>query len=278
MLSPREFIKSYSKTGAAKAQDGSLRLFVLAVLAGFFISIAGAATNTAAFAQDSVSAVKLVCALLFPFGLLMVILSGSELFTGNCLMLISLLERTASVRGVLRNLAVVYLGNFAGAFLTAAACAYSGQLDLHGGMLAMHTIEVAVAKCGLSFGKALLLGVLCNVLVCAAVVFASMAGSIPGKAIGAYVPVCFFVLCGFEHSIANMYYVPAGLLAARLPQYDWILSIVDVSGLSWGAFLLKNLLPVTLGNVIGGAGVALLLWLCHGRLAEKHEYSRASRM
>lgn len=278
MLSPSEFIKSYSKTGAAKAQDSTLRLFVLAVLAGFFIGIAGAATNTAAFGQSSVSAAKLVCGLLFPFGLIMVILCGTELFTGNCLMLISVLERTASWRGVLRNLAVVYLGNFVGAFLTAAACAYSGQLDLDSGILALYTIRLAVTKCSLSFGKAVLLGILCNVLVCAAVVFASMAGSIPGKAIGAYVPICFFVLCGFEHCVANMYYIPAGILAAQLPQNEMLLSIVDVSGLSWGSFLLNNLLPVTLGNIIGGAGLALLLWLCHGKWAEKREYSRESRV
>lgn len=271
MLSPNEFIKTYSLTGAAKTEDDALRLLALGTLAGFFIGIAGAATNSAAFSFATVSAAKLVCALLFPFGLLMVILSGAELFTGNCLITISGMEGSATWGGMLRNLVIVYIGNFIGAFLTAAACVYAGQLSLGGGELAVYTIRLAAAKCALPFGRALLLGVLCNMLVCSAVVFAAMARSIPGKAIGAYVPICFFVLCGFEHCVANMYYIPAGLLALKVPEYAALaaLFVPDTSALSWGGFLLNNLLPVTLGNVLGGIGVALLLWLCHGKWAAK---------
>lgn len=271
MLSPGESIKAYSVIGASKAQAPASRLFALGVLAGFFIAIAGAATNTAALAFASAPAAKLAAALLFPFGLIMVILTGAELFTGNCLMLISALEGTARWPGILRNLVIVYLGNFAGAALTAAACVYSGQLGLGGGALALYTIKLAAAKCSLPFGKALLLGVLCNILVCTAVMLALMAKSVPGKAIGAYVPICFFVLCGFEHCIANMYYVPAGLLSMGVPAYAAMAAAagVELGGLSWPAFLLNNLLPVTLGNILGGMGLALLLWFCHGRVQTK---------
>jgi len=277
MLNPGEFIKRYAEAGRKKAQAPAPRLFLLALLAGAFIALAGAAANTAVFGLGTVSLTKLVSALLFPFGLIMVVFSGAELFTGNCLLLIAGLEGSARWRDILKNLGIVYLGNFAGATLTAAACVYAGQLSLGGGALAAYTITVAAGKCGLGFGRALLLGLLCNVLVCAGVVFAFMAGSAPGKAIGAYAPVCLFVLCGFEHSIANMYYIPAGLLAMGIPEYA-ALAAGSAETLSWTAFLLNNLLPVTLGNLAGGLGFALLLWLCHGRWAVKQDTAGAVRL
>lgn len=263
MLNQAEFIKAYSAVGGAKAADRAGRLFALAVLAGFLIGMAGAATNTLAFGFTSLSAVKLICGLLFPFGLIMVILSGAELFTGNCLMLISLLEGRAGWKGLLRNLLIVYLGNFAGALLAAAACVYSGQLNLGGGALAVYTVRLAAAKCSLGFGQALLLGILCNILVCAGVMFAAMAKTLAGKALGAYIPVSFFVFCGFEHSIANMYYIPSGLLALGRPEYQGYIGAGEAAGPGLGSFLFGNLLPVTLGNIIGGMGFALLMWLCH---------------
>lgn len=279
MLSPGEGIKAYSAIGASKAAAPAAQLFALGLLAGFFIAIAGAATNTAALAFASAPAVKLVCALLFPLGLIMTVLTGAELFTGNCLMLISAAEGTAHWPGILRNLLIVYWGNFAGAVLTAAACVYSGHMELGGGALALYIIRLAAAKCALSFGKALLLGVLCNILVCTAVILTVMAKSVSGKAIGAYVPVCLFVLCGFEHCIANMYYIPAGLMCKGVPAYASLAAAagVELGGLSWPAFLLNNLLPVTLGNILGGMGLALLLWFCHGR-AVKTEATGASRL
>ena len=278
MLSPGEGIKAYSAIGASKAEAPAARLFALGVLAGFFVAIAGAATNTAALAFDAAPAAKLICALLFPFGLIMVVLTGAELFTGNCLMLRSAAEGAARWPGILRNLLIVYLGNFAGAVMTAAACVYSGQMELGGGALALYTIRLAAAKCSLSFGKALLLGVLCNILVCTAVILSVLAKNVPGKAIGAYVPICLFVLCGFEHCIANMYYIPAGLMSKGVPAYAALAAAagVELGGLSWPAFLLNNLLPVTLGNVLGGMGLALLLWFCHGRTM-KTETTGAAR-
>lgn len=265
MLNPGEFVETYAKLGAAKAKAPAARLFILGILAGFFIAMAGAATNTAAFSFSSPSAVKLVCGLLFPFGLVMVILTGAELFTGNCLMAISLLSRSAGIGGVLRNLVIVYFGNFFGALLGAAACVLAGQFELSGGTLAVYTMKLAAAKCSLSFGRAFLLGVLCNILVCTAVSCSIMAKSLPGKAVGAYLPICFFVLCGFEHCIANMYYIPAGLFAKAVPGYAELALAagIDLGALSWGRFLLNNLLPVTLGNVAGGVGLAVLLWVCH---------------
>lgn len=266
MLSPKEFIRCYADIGAAKTRTGATRLLLLAVLAGFFIAIAGSATNVAAHSLSSVSAAKTVCGALFPFGIIMVVLTGAELFTGNCLITVSVLDGTARLSGLLRNLAIVYLGNFIGAALTAAACVYSGQLDMSGGALAVYTVRIAAAKCSLGFGKALLLGVLCNILVCVSVYCALCAKSVPGRAVGAHLPVCIFVICGFEHSIANMYYIPAGLLALRVPRYAQLVSEagVELSRLTAGSFLLNNLLPVTLGNILGGLGFAALMWYCFG--------------
>ena len=200
---------------------------------------------------------------------LVVILTGAELFTGNCLISISVLERKASLGGMLRSWGLVYLGNFGGALALAAACAFCGQLDYSGGALAVYTVKTAAAKCALPCGNAVVLGVLCNILVCAGVMCSLCAKDVSGRAVGAFVPVCVFVLCGFEHCVANMYYVPAGIFAISVPRYARLTleAGVDVSALTWGSFLLHNLLPVTLGNILGGAGLGALLWACHGKRA-----------
>ena len=226
-------------------------------------------TNTAAHTIANVSAARIICGFLFPFGLIMVILTGAELFTGNCLISISVLERKASPGGMLRSWGLVYLGNFGGALALAAACVFCGQLDYSGGALAVYTVKTAAAKCALPFGNAVVLGVLCNILVCAGVMCSLCAKDVSGRAVGAFVPVCVFVLCGFEHCVANMYYVPAGIFALSVPRYARLTleAGVDVSALTWGSFLLHNLLPVTLGNILGGAGLGALLWACHGKRA-----------
>ena len=142
-------------------------------------------------------------------------------------------------------------------------------MNLNGGALALQVLRTASAKCALSFASAFVLGIFCNVLVCLAV-FAGLSGKdVPGRVLGAFLPVCFFVVCGFEHSIANLFYVPAGLLAKTVPQYAALAAEVrlDLSGLTWGGFLLGNLLPVTLGNIVGGVGVGGLFWVCHLRKA-----------
>ena len=268
MLSPAEFVESYCGIGEKKCASGAGKLLVLSVLAGFFIAMGGAVTNTAAHALENPSVIKIVCGLLFPFGLIMVILTGAELFTGNCLLAIPLLERCVRPGAAVRNLALVYIGNAVGALAAAAGCVWGGQLNLSGGALAVYTIRLAANKCALSFPAALILGILCNVLVCTAVMCALCAKDVAGRAVGAFVPVCFFVLAGFVHWVANLYYVPAGLLALTVPRYAELAAAagVDCSALSWGSFLVKNLLPVTLGNLLGGLGFGALVWAGHRKL------------
>lgn len=265
MFSPAEFVDNYANIGAGKAKAPAVKLLLLGFLAGLYIALGGAVTNTAAHAVANVSAARIICGLLFPFGLIMVILTGAELFTGNCLIPISVLEKKATVGGMVRNLVLVYLGNFAGALALAAACAFCGQLDYSAGGLAVFTVKLAAAKCALPFGSALVLGILCNVLVCAGVVCSLCAKDVAGRAVGAFVPVAVFVICGFEHCVANMYYIPAGLFAMSVPKYAALVQAagLDVSALTWGNFLVGNLLPVTLGNIIGGMGLAVILWTAH---------------
>ncbi|BAK98425.1 putative formate transporter [Oscillibacter valericigenes Sjm18-20] len=266
MLSPAEFVESYAGIGERKADAGVVRLFLSGILAGFAIGVGGAVTTAATFAIENVSAAKIISGVLFPLGLIMVLLTGAELFTGNCLMTISLLERHIRLRGMLRNFAVVYLGNFFGALLLAwAIISFSGP-GMGDGLI-LKTISTAAAKCALPFGRALGLGILCNILVCAAVMMALCAGDVMGRAVGAFGPICCFVICGFEHCVANMYFISAGLFALTLPDCGQLAAEagIDISALTWNNFLLHNLLPVTVGNILGGCGFAALIWTAHRR-------------
>lgn len=267
LFTPRECAANYAAAGGAKTRMPWPRLFLLAVLAGFFIAMGGAATNTAAHTIHNVGAARIVCGLLFPFGLAMVVLTGAELFTGNTLIFISVLDRQATVRGMLRNWCIVYAGNAAGAILAAAGCAFGGQLNYSGGQLAVFTMQLAAGKCSLPVGNAVVLGILCNVLVTTGVLLSLSAKNLTGRVAGAYLPISFFVLCGFEHCIANLFYVPAGLFAKGIPAYAALAASagMDLSALTWGNFLRRNLLPVTAGNLLGGLAMAGLVWYCHVR-------------
>ena len=266
MLSPKETGERYIKAGQVKAGQPIDRLLVLGLLAGAFIALAAVGANTAMATVANPSLAKLTAACVFPGGLAMVLLAGSELFTGNCLMVIPLLERKIGWGGMLRNWLFVYVGNLLGALLVAALVCLGGQWSLFGGQLAVTTIKVAAGKVALSFPSALVLGVCCNFLVCIAVWISFAAESVGGRLAGIFFPIMLFVLSGFEHSVANMYYIPAGILAAADPAYAQLAveAGVDISGLTWSAFFCRNLLPVTVGNIIGGSLlVGCLYWYAY---------------
>ncbi len=249
MNTPKQTAAGYIDTGAGKAAMAKGRMFLLAVLAGAFIALAGVGSVI-----GTAQAGKLAGACIFPAGLAMVVLAGSELFTGNNLMVISLLAKKITAGQLLLAWAVVYIGNFVGAAAVAALSVWAGAFD--GAYETL--IAAAQAKVALSFGQAVLRGALCNMLVCTAVWMSMAAKDAAGKVLALYLPIMLFVVCGFEHSIANMFYIPAGLLAAR--QYG-----ADPGALGIGAFLVKNLLPVTLGNLLGGAGLGALLYAIYLR-------------
>lgn len=258
MLTPEEFTARYAAIGAKKSTMDLEKLLLLSILAGFLIGMGGAVTNTASCAVSNPSVARIISGMLFPFGLIMVLFLGAELFTGNCLIVIAVLEGWVKWHGMLRNLVWVYLGNALGAAALAWACVYAGQLDFADGQLAAWTIRTAAAKCAIPAGQAVLRGVLCNLLVCVGVVCGLSAKSAGGRAVGTFVPVVFFVICGFEHCVANWYYVPAGLFAcARYPE---LAAGMNCAALTWDQFISSNLLPVTLGNVLGGCGLGALLW------------------
>lgn len=188
----------------------------------------------------------------------MVILLGAELFTGDCLMALGVAEKHISVADCIRVLVLVFLGNFAGALIFTALVYCSGQLDYSAGGLGAYTIKVAYGKATLPFGKAFTSGILCNILVCAAVLMAICAKDISGKLLVSFFVIMLFVTAGFEHCVANMYYITAGLFCKMNPDYVnkamelYGYTEAQLSQLSWGSFLVKNLILVTLGNIVGG--------------------------
>ncbi|MDL2214526.1 formate/nitrite transporter family protein [Clostridia bacterium OttesenSCG-928-O13] len=264
MNSPAEIAQNYCATGKAKAERPFARMLVLAIMAGAIIALGGVASNTVSHGMESVAASRAMAGVFFAFGLPMVMLSGAELFTGNSLICITCLNKETTITKMLRNWVVVYFGNFIGGVLVAAGCAYAGQFNYSAGGLAVQTIRIAVAKCSLSFGPALVMGIFCNILVCMGVVCSLAAKDATGRILGAFVPVAAFVASGYEHCVANMYYVPAGIFAMMRGDYAALAAEagIDTAALTWGNFFVKNLIPVTLGNIIGGMALGFVLWGC----------------
>ncbi len=270
-FSPPEIAKEFVELGYKKATTSSPLLVLLGILAGAFIAFASQGSNVAIHTIESVGLSKTLAGAIFAAGLIMVVVGGAELFTGNALIIISCLERKTKWSDLLRNWLLVYIGNFIGSLIIAFLIWRSGQLDFSDGMLGALTIKTAVYKTGLTFEKAFFMGVLANWLVCMAVWMAMAAKDIAGKILAIFFPIWLFVTSGFEHSIANMYYIPAGILAKSNPAWVQAALSMGVSadrldGLNWATFIFKNLLPVTLGNIVGGALlVAVVYWLCYLR-------------
>ena len=249
MHPPSEIVKICSTAAGAKTRLKIGKMFVLAMFAGFFIGFGALGSTIAGCRVESPAIARILSAAVFPIGLMMVLCAGAELFTGNSLITVTLLDRKCTVWAMLRNWLVVFLGNFAGSVLLAAIVVYGHTYSMPAfghDVLPATAVATARAKCSLSFGDAFLRGILCNFLVCIAVWIGYSAKDLAGKAIGIMLPIFMFVLCGFEHCVANMYFVPAGIFAAA--EYG-----IDPGNASWTAFLCKNLLPVTLGNIVGGA-------------------------
>lgn len=266
-----EVVAGYSEASRKKTASPVWRLLLLGIVAGAFIAFGCVATNTSAHSLTDVSTARTVSGLLFPGGISMVILMGAELFTGNCMMVLSVIDKKITVLQLLKNWIFVYIGNFLGSVLVAFACANIGQFNYSNGGLAVYTMKLAVTKTSLSFGHALVLAIFCNVLVCFAVFSSLAAKDVVGRILGTFLPIAFFVICGFEHCVANMYYIPAGIFASHIPEYAAKAAAagVDLSSLTWGSFLKHNLFPVTLGNIIGGAAVGVIMWLCYAYEGKK---------
>lgn len=246
MKSPADIAANYVTVGKGKTELPALNTFLLGIMAGAFIALGGLGSQIASCNAATASAGRMISSVVFPIGLFMVLVGGAELFTGNCLILVSVLAGKAKISGMLKNWVLVYFGNMVGGFIIAALAAFSHIYNFDNGNLATNVVNTAVTKANISFSDGLLRGILCNILVCMAVWCAFAADELAGKILALWLPVMLFIIGGFEHCVANMYFIPAGMLTSAL--YG-----IPADGLSLFGFFVTNLIPVTIGNIIGGA-------------------------
>jgi formate transporter len=272
-LMPPQIAKKASDVGLGKAQMSALRVFVLAVLAGAFIGL-GAMFATVAVAGASevvpFGVARVLAGLVFCLGLILVVVAGAELFTGNNLISIAWAERKVRTGAVLRNWAIVYAGNLVGALATVLLVFAGGQYEFGDGAVGSSALAIAETKSTLGFGQAVALGVMCNALVCLAIWLTYSARSVTDKILAIIFPISAFVAAGFEHSVANMFFLPMGVLIREQGSDEFFASSgtapSDYPDVSWANVIVDNLLPVTIGNVIGGAVmVGLVYWVVYVR-------------
>lgn len=266
---PSEMAQRVRTIGVNKAKQDVVTTFVLAMLAGAFIAL-GANFATVVWTDNGLGygLSRLVGGVVFALGLILVIVGGAELFTGNSLIVMAWASHKVRTRELLTNWFVVYIGNFVGAFATAYGIYLSGQWSADAYRLGATALNIANVKTSLDLLPAFVLGVFCNTLVCLAVWLCLSARSTTDKILSIIPPIAAFVAAGFEHSIANMYFIPLGLFLRNEPG---VLAAANktaeqLSQLTWQGFLWNNLLPVTLGNVVGGAlMVAAVYWFVYLR-------------
>jgi formate transporter len=249
---PGEIAKRVETAGVAKARLSALQTLTLAALAGAFIAFGGMFYTLAMTGADpALGSARLLGGVAFSLGLILVVIAGAELFTGNNLIVMAWADRLITTRALLRNWGLVYLGNAIGAATMLALTFGAGLQDLGGGAYGETATAIAQAKVAISAPRAFFSGVLCNILVCLAVWMCFSSRRVTGKVFCVLFPVAAFVALGFEHSIANMYLIPAGMLAGN--GFD-------------AAALLANIIPVTLGNILGGGLlVAFVYWVIYRR-------------
>ncbi len=252
ILKPTELCDASINAGCGKTKLTTLQQSILGIMAGAYIAIGGIVSAVASHSITNFGVSKLVGGALFPIGLVLVIICGAELFTGNCLMIVPKMDGKISFASMFKNWVIVYFTNFIGAIIIAFLVYQAGVFNMNSGKLGGTVIKVASAKGSLPFWTAFSSGILCNFLVCLAVWGATAAKEVAGKVVMAWFPVMVFVICGFEHCVANMYFLTAGIFAksnAALVQASGLSSDKIINGLG----IIHNLIPVTLGNIVGGA-------------------------
>lgn len=254
---PAQVVDSSINSQINKANLPLVKMILLGIMAGAFIAIGGAASNVAVHDISNVGLSRTLAGAIFPVGLILVVLVGGELFTGNCLMIMARMDKKINTISMIRNLIVVYVSNLAGALMIDLLVFFSGQFDYTNGGLGAYTIKVAISKATIAPGTAIASGILCNILVCLAILMATAAKDVAGKILAIFFPICAFVICGFEHCIANMFYIPAGMLAATNSEY--VAKAEELYGitaqqcsdlLSVGSC--SSFIFVTIGNILGG--------------------------
>ncbi len=280
-LMPAEMAKRAEYVGVRKAETAASTLLALSILAGAFIALGAIFSTTVVAGGISIKDAageaafstgfpygfnRLLAGLVFCVGLILVVVGGAELFTGNNLIVMAWASRKITTTALLRNWVIVYFGNFIGSIGTAAVLFFSKQFLNGGGSVGLTALNIAKSKVEFGFGQALALGILCNALVCMAVWMTFSARSTIDKIAAIIFPVTAFVAAGFEHSIANMYFIPIAIFIKDFADGKFWEMIsktpADYASITWGNFLVKNLIPVTIGNIIGGVVmVAAVYWL-----------------
>lgn len=269
---PPEVAARAEDIGVSKGNLDFLSMFMLAVLAGAFIAFGAIFYTTVVTGiADKVGfgITKLLGGLAFSLGLILVVVAGAELFTGNNLLVMATASGKLPVSKLGWNWLVLYIGNFIGSILMAAIIFLTVQYETSEGQVGVTALNIANAKCGLDFGTALTRGICCNILVCLAVWLTFSCRTTGDKIIAIIFPITAFVACGFEHSVANMYFIPTGLFIKNsAPTHFWTMinqTAGDYANLTWLNFA-RNLLPVTIGNLLGGvAFVGIVYWVIHLR-------------
>lgn len=278
-LLPQEMATRAEYLGVRKADMPFLKMFMLSVLAGAFISLGAIFATTVGAGGMAVSApdgavafntglpygvTRLLMGLVFSLGLILVVVGGAELFTGNNLIVMAWASGKVTALALLRNWIIVYAGNFVGALGTVVLMFFTRQYSFGSNSVGITALKIGVSKVDLAFLQAIALGVLCNALVCLAVWLSYSARSTIDKIFAIVFPVTAFVASGFEHSIANMYFIPYALFIKDFdPEFTQTVAdkVPNLEHLTWQAFFINNLLPVTIGNIIGGAVlVAAVYW------------------
>lgn len=273
-LLPSEMASKAESIGVKKAGLSTAKMFALAILAGAFIAVGAlfATTVSTGFGAAGwpTGLQRLLAGIAFSVGLILVVVGGAELFTGNNLIVMAWAGGKVRTVHLLRNWGIVYVGNFVGAIATALLMFVSGQYAFSGGQIGLQALSTATNKVGYGFLQAVALGILCNALVCLAVWLTYSARSTTDKVFAILFPITAFVAAGFEHSVANMYFLPMALLIKDYAPPSFWESIgkvpADFAALTWQAFIVANLIPVTIGNIIGGTVlVGAIYWFVYLR-------------
>lgn len=271
---PAEMALKAEAIGVKKANLAFWPLFALSVLAGAFIALGSIfATTVSAGSTLPYGVTRLLTGLVFSLGLVLVIVGGAELFTGNNLIIMAFTSGKITLKALLRNWGIVFFGNLVGAIGTSVLMFLTRQYSFGGGSIGLNALNIANHKAGLEFIQAVALGIMCNALVCLAVWMCYSARTTTDKILSIILPISGFVAAGFEHNVANMYFIPIGILIKDFaPASFWQASAITNAGvgienftnLTWGNFFIHNLLPVTIGNIIGGAAlVGLVYWFVY---------------
>lgn len=267
---PVQVFEANVKAGEGKTKLALLKCILLGMMAGGFIAFGGATSNAAIHNISNQGLAKTLAGCIFPVGLMMIVFVGGELFTGDCLMIAGVCDKRFKVIDMIKTLVIVFFSNMAGAVIIAALVYFSGLLDYTDGALGAFTIKVAYGKTTIAPFRAVCSGILCNIFVCIAVLMATAAKEIAGKVWAIFFPIWAFVIGGWEHCVANMFYIPAGIIASTNAKYltkaeelYGITSAQIAEHVNIGGFV-SNLIPVTIGNILGGmVFVALPLYAIH---------------